>query len=436
MTFVIPMVLSVENYGYFKLYQFYLTYIGASHLGFCDGVYLMYGGKSISHVKSEEVSKEHKTLFIYELVVSGILLIIGVIKLDYILCMLAFTNVPVIFFGYYNFMLQAIGDFDEYSKNQFSAVVINLILIGIFIFLQEDNFKLYIFLYCIGQYISFLIALFRFKKKGWLHGSKASLSTLLFYIKAGILLLAGNFVYNLFVGIDKWFIKANLSITDFSMYSFAGQLLSAINMCITPISLVLYNRLCKEKNEKFEIQIEKLLFAILMFTLCFVFVLELIVEWILEEYMESLQVFAILYVAHIFISINMALFVNLFKSYKKQKEYFLRMVIALAIAIVLNLIMIMFDPSIVSFAITTLIASLIWFALNCSYFTHLTPKHNLLLFITELMAVFWGLQSIGNEIIGVLVYIVVYIVSLRFMMKEVWEYCIEQLQLYVQKIFG
>ena len=38
--FIIPMVLQVDDYGKFKLYTFYASYIGVTHLGYCDGIYL------------------------------------------------------------------------------------------------------------------------------------------------------------------------------------------------------------------------------------------------------------------------------------------------------------------------------------------------------------------------------------------------------------
>ena len=41
---VIPKFLSIEDYGYYKTYTLYMTYIGLFSLGLIDGIYLKYGG--------------------------------------------------------------------------------------------------------------------------------------------------------------------------------------------------------------------------------------------------------------------------------------------------------------------------------------------------------------------------------------------------------
>ena len=44
--FVIPNLLGLTNYGYYKVFVLYLTYIGLFHFGFIDGIYLKFGGLS------------------------------------------------------------------------------------------------------------------------------------------------------------------------------------------------------------------------------------------------------------------------------------------------------------------------------------------------------------------------------------------------------
>lgn len=75
--FFIPMVLPVEQYGYLKLYQFYMTYLGISHLGFCDGIYLEYGGAAVEKISGSKVSGERNTLLLYEVGIAVLFLLIG-----------------------------------------------------------------------------------------------------------------------------------------------------------------------------------------------------------------------------------------------------------------------------------------------------------------------------------------------------------------------
>ena len=44
MTLVLPRILGVEEYSYWQLYLFYVTYTAYSSIGWCEGTYLKYGG--------------------------------------------------------------------------------------------------------------------------------------------------------------------------------------------------------------------------------------------------------------------------------------------------------------------------------------------------------------------------------------------------------
>ena len=43
--FVIPKIMSVTDYGYYKIFTMYFAYTGLFHFGFCDGICLYFAGK-------------------------------------------------------------------------------------------------------------------------------------------------------------------------------------------------------------------------------------------------------------------------------------------------------------------------------------------------------------------------------------------------------
>ena len=47
---VLPRLIGVEEYGFWQLYLFYVSYVGFAHLGWIDGIYLKYGGKEYSEL--------------------------------------------------------------------------------------------------------------------------------------------------------------------------------------------------------------------------------------------------------------------------------------------------------------------------------------------------------------------------------------------------
>lgn len=427
-TFLIPSILSVENYGQYKLYLFYIAYIGASHLGFCDGIYLKYGGMKKEDIDSKSISVEHTTILVFEMFISLLIFLLAVIKKDFCLVILALTNVPLILVGFYNFIFQAIGDFQKYTRNQLIATIINLVFSLVLICFRVDDYKIYVLCHCIIQYISCIIVFVYFKQDKWLTKSKASFRVLCSNIQIGFLLLIGNFVYNLFVGLDKWFIKFSLDITDFSMYSFASQLLSVINMFVTPIGLTLYSNISRRKDVTFEKKVEKLLIVLLMLCPLSVYIMDIIIQMFLTKYTVAMGAIAILFVSHIFMSINSIFFVNVYKAYKMQKQYFLRMCLALMFTFLMNVFVLAVAPTIEHFALATLLSAIVWFVLNCHYFKRLTPDIRLIAFMVVLLFVFGIGFSIDGVLIRILVYLMTYIVLIKVLLNDVWEYGEEQIK--------
>ena len=57
----------VESYAALKSFLLYTSYIGVLHLGYVDGIYIKYGGKTISAIDTEEFTKERNVLSLFQL---------------------------------------------------------------------------------------------------------------------------------------------------------------------------------------------------------------------------------------------------------------------------------------------------------------------------------------------------------------------------------
>ena len=76
LTLFLPKILGVEEYSYWQLYLFYVTYTAYSSLGFCEGTYLKYGGKKFDKLKGDVMASQFWLLAIYEVgfsIVCGLL---------------------------------------------------------------------------------------------------------------------------------------------------------------------------------------------------------------------------------------------------------------------------------------------------------------------------------------------------------------------------
>ena len=49
-SFMIPMVLSIENYSEYKTYTFYVSYVLILSLGFADGINYKYAGENEQYI--------------------------------------------------------------------------------------------------------------------------------------------------------------------------------------------------------------------------------------------------------------------------------------------------------------------------------------------------------------------------------------------------
>ena len=63
--FFVPAALSIEGYANLRTYTLYATYIGFTHFGFVDGMYIKYGGKNSYGISQQKLKGEHR-FFIYE----------------------------------------------------------------------------------------------------------------------------------------------------------------------------------------------------------------------------------------------------------------------------------------------------------------------------------------------------------------------------------
>ena len=65
-SFVLPKIFSLEDYGCYKIYNLYSTYIIVLQFGIVEGIYIKYGGKDLNDIKREEFSGYFKSLLVLQ----------------------------------------------------------------------------------------------------------------------------------------------------------------------------------------------------------------------------------------------------------------------------------------------------------------------------------------------------------------------------------
>ena len=77
LVFFVPKRLGVEQYGYWQLYTLYTSYVGFFHLGWCDGVYLRYGGQDYHELEKPVFVTQFWMLTSFEFLITAGLGIYG-----------------------------------------------------------------------------------------------------------------------------------------------------------------------------------------------------------------------------------------------------------------------------------------------------------------------------------------------------------------------
>lgn len=420
--FLIPQFLSVDEYGYIKLYKLLASYIGLSALGYCDGTFIKHGGKSINEISTKELSTEQKTIFVWQMFFTIVITFIGIISRDFIVLMFGLSFVPTIFITYFLTLSQSVGAFNDYSKiyNAHSILTIVSNLMCLYIF-KCSSAKAYIFATVLVNYMSSMVVIILFNQKYKIKGGKPSFDCFIDNVKTGILITAGNMAYTVFSSIDKWFVKILEGITHFSYYSFAVELLTAVNMFANPIAYTLFSYISKKKSPEFELYIKRGIIVWLFFILNGVYVLKMIIKSYIPKYESAISIMVILFLSQIFYSLNYSIYVNLFKVYKKQRDYFVKLLIIIFISFVSNAFAYYFvKQELVSFAYATLFCMIVWSLINLKSFPHLKFGIKDNIYIIGMCAAYLLTNQINNDIVALALYFVFFIIWMQICMKDIF----------------
>lgn len=301
---LIPKYVGDEAYGYYTLFTFYAGYVGLAHLGYCDGVYLRFGGKTSSDFKKSNIKTQFLLFSIVELLFSVAVVLYSFSltssSLERALVLLCvgihlFIYNHFIFLGY---IFQDINETSIYSKGTIIAKAFFLVsLFGLFFFRVKTPFA---FIGCfIGGYTLALVYLV-VKGKAFLFGRpglfRQAIKDMGASLKSGIVLLLAGLLNALILGGARYIIDWRWGITTFGKLSLAISLVSLIGAFFISFSLVLFPSLRLRNSESIESFFTKsatILSVVLPLAYLAFFALHLFVAWWLPSYEQSLTFFAI-----------------------------------------------------------------------------------------------------------------------------------------------
>ena len=423
--FLLPMLISVKDYGYYKIFTLYMSYIGCFALGIIDGINLKYAGKKLEELNKKDFRLFFKVLVILHVIISLLILLLSCLFLEdnmkIIFVLLGLMIIPNNISGYFQQVSQATQRFSEYAiRNVVKSVGNILILLILFAIIKTNHiisYRHYIILYLLVNIILFIwyIVTYRNIVFGEHTDFKDKKSEIADFIKAGFPLMISNLCATLILTIDRQFVSIIFSKEEYAIYAFAYNLLSLITIAVSSISVVLFPMLKQEKSDQLSTKYDNYVSLIMILVgalLISYFPLSKLIMLILPKYTESLLYFKIMFPSLIGSTVITAIMHNYYKSIGKNMLFFKKSMVVLFISIVANIIAYLLLPQMIAFSIATVIITIIWYIyvertlakeMNVKWFKNLT------FYILLMISFYFTVFMFNNLLISSLIYCIVFL---------------------------
>lgn len=300
---LLPKILSVDGYGFFKIYTLYVTYTSLLHFGFADGILLRFAGKDYDSLDRPQLRAFTRFFLIFQFAISAVMSVSGVFVPDsdysFIITMLGINMMIINLTTYYQFLSQATQRFAEYSARNFISAVLKIVVV-LTLFLGERAgwfevpYQLYVIILNIidGALLMWYICTYR----NITFGGGARIASLkkeiLSVFKQGIVLTVAYQVSHLILALDRQFVSVLFPTETYAYYSFAYNLVTMISTMISSLAIVLLPMLKKATKEFVSKHFSTVMTAVAVLVgasaVCF-FPLVAFIGWFLPEYVGSVD---------------------------------------------------------------------------------------------------------------------------------------------------
>lgn len=424
--FILPIYISTFDYGKYKEYMLYLTFIYIFNLGFNDGIYIEYGGKTQDEIEKGRFQSEARFVRILQIIILAVLLITAFILKNKLLFYISFASYFMNVIQFHKNFLQATGEFALYSKLNMLNTLFNmaLMLMAIFIF-NVKGYSGYIIVNLIGLILTYLFyEYYYYQHIGKNIEKRLTLSkielTVLF--KVGITILLSNMMVTFVANIGSWVVNLFYSTEEFAQYSFSTSLINIILLIVNAVSLVFYNLIAKNENPKMLIQLKKMLLILGVIGGLGYFIFSLIIKIYISKYIPSLNILAITFISIPYIMVSNVIFNNIYKTRNNKKMYLKDMIKFLSISILLIGITTFVTDKIHYIAIATTGAYIIWYLLISKFkFTYLQDGRKEIILMISHIVIFWSTTNFVSEIYGGILYSLYLLLVLLIYRKDFLE---------------
>lgn len=326
---IVPKLIGVEDYGYWQVYLFYVSYVVFMHFGWSDGIYLRYGGKQYKELDKRLFFSQFYMLIFSQVIMAMIISIMAVLFLAdknriFILQMTALSLVLANARYMLLYTLQATNRVKEYAKITTIGRIVYFILVVSLLFFGVREYKIMIFADLIGRFISLAYGMyfckdivFRKVSTFYLDFKEAKEN-----ISVGIKLLFSNMASILIIGTVRLGIERSWDVSTFGKISLALTASNSMMLFINAVGIVVFpilKRTDEKKLPRIFTTMRDFLMALLFGALIIYYPLKTVLSMWLPQYASGLMYMALLFPIFVYEG-KMALLINTyFKTFRKEK---------------------------------------------------------------------------------------------------------------------
>lgn len=419
--FVLPLYLSVSEYGYYKEYTLYLSFVYLFNLGYNDGITIKYGGKDPDAIEKRAFRNEHTFIMLFQLVVLSIMLLVSVYLRNTQFIMVSVVSFFICMTTFHQNFLQATGDFKVYANTNITKTVVNIITIVLgILFFNSHSYITFVVMNILTNIVVFISIEYRYYKK-YGFSFELGLGDNLTNFKVGIFVLIANMSLTFVGNVGSWIINIGFSIEDFAIYSFSNSLLNIILLIVNSVGLIFFNIIAK-KEDATKLKFTKrllLLLGVIGGEIFFSF--KLIIEVFLPQYVDSLSILSITFISIPYIMVSKILIANLYKARKNERKYFRDMLLLAISSIIIVGIAYLLTKNMLIIAFATLIIYALWYFYSTSVeFNYLKSNKKEYVLLVSHLIVFYILGNEFSIIYGAIGYLVYSVVIAYFFRKDLF----------------
>lgn len=374
--FLVPLILPVDEYGYYKVYTLYISYYGLLNFGFVDGLLLQFAGMDYDQLDRKSIRRYTRFFWTAEAAAGCVITLFALVFLHgqtkMILVFVAigsfFTNVTL----YYQYLSQAVSRFKEFSLRKIFGVVCSILALGItyaFIILRDSGKNSFVVLIASSIFLAALLLLwyiytYREVSFGAAYPLAQEKKTIFSMIKKGLLMTAAYEAYRFMLLLDRQFVSLLFDIETYARYAFAYNILSSVTAVVTSVSTVLFPALRKMEPERAMQYFPDGLSLVSGFAcLCLAgfYPLKWLIQWILPKYIGSIVYLQIVFPV---LALSGSITIIIFTYYKILEKNFAFMLICLGsvvIAALLNAIAYHWWGTPEAISIASIASAIIWY---------------------------------------------------------------------------